>query len=127
MNLTILVTYSIFFADLVLKDKIFVYDLAHQRIGWSYYDCKFKFTIQLYAFYRKLRFSFSKYLLHRLGLPTLLGSLSVNVSITSSKDFINEGQLSVSSSTKEMLFKLIPLSFVTFLILLLELVEFQFL
>lgn len=29
------------FADLVLKDKIFVYDLAHQRIGWANYDCKF--------------------------------------------------------------------------------------
>ncbi|MFQ6664759.1 hypothetical protein Gotur_031757 [Gossypium turneri] len=79
--------------DLVLKDKIFVYDLAHQRIGWANYDC----------------------------------SLSVNVSITSSKDFVNEWQLSVSSSTKEMLFKLIPLSFITFLIQLLELVEFQFL
>ncbi|XP_011094460.1 aspartic proteinase-like protein 2 isoform X1 [Sesamum indicum] len=51
--------------DLVLKDKIFVYDLAHQRIGWADYDC----------------------------------SLSVNVSITSSKDeFMNAGQLSVSSS-----------------------------
>ncbi|XP_012836068.1 PREDICTED: aspartic proteinase-like protein 2 [Erythranthe guttata] len=25
--------------DLVLKDKIFVYDLAHQRIGWADYDC----------------------------------------------------------------------------------------
>ncbi|KAJ4754553.1 Eukaryotic aspartyl protease family protein [Rhynchospora pubera] len=25
--------------DLVLKDKIFVYDLANQRIGWSDYDC----------------------------------------------------------------------------------------
>ncbi|KAM6568718.1 hypothetical protein CsatB_016703 [Cannabis sativa] len=25
--------------DLVLKDKIFVYDLAHQRIGWANYDC----------------------------------------------------------------------------------------
>ncbi|XP_022747739.1 aspartic proteinase-like protein 2 isoform X2 [Durio zibethinus] len=46
--------------DLVLKDKIFVYDLARQRIGWANYDC----------------------------------SLSVNVSIASSKDFINEGQLS---------------------------------
>ncbi|XP_017977676.1 PREDICTED: aspartic proteinase-like protein 2 isoform X1 [Theobroma cacao] len=79
--------------DLVLKDKIFVYDLARQRIGWANYDC----------------------------------SLSVNVSITSSKDFINEGQLSVSSSTIEMLFKLIPLSFITLLMQLLEFVEFQFL
>lgn len=25
--------------DLVLKDKIVVYDLAHQRIGWASYDC----------------------------------------------------------------------------------------
>ncbi|KAL8210435.1 hypothetical protein R6Q57_004872 [Mikania cordata] len=25
--------------DLVLKDKIIVYDLGHQRIGWSDYDC----------------------------------------------------------------------------------------
>ncbi|KAE8704595.1 Eukaryotic aspartyl protease family protein isoform 2 [Hibiscus syriacus] len=79
--------------DIVLKDKIFVYDLAHQRIGWANYDC----------------------------------SLSVNVSITSGKDFINEGQLSVSSSTREMLFKLIHLSFITLLIQLLEFVEFQFL
>lgn len=28
------------FADLVLKDKIVVYDLAHQRLGWANYDCK---------------------------------------------------------------------------------------
>ncbi|KAK6140027.1 hypothetical protein DH2020_026243 [Rehmannia glutinosa] len=49
--------------DLVLKDKIFVYDLAHQRLGWADYDC----------------------------------SLSVNVSVTSSKDeFVNAGQLSPS-------------------------------
>ncbi|XP_022747740.1 aspartic proteinase-like protein 2 isoform X3 [Durio zibethinus] len=77
--------------DLVLKDKIFVYDLARQRIGWANYDC----------------------------------SLSVNVSIASSKDFINEGQLSVSSSTTEMLFKLIPLSLITLLMQLLDFVEFQ--
>ncbi|KAJ8750265.1 hypothetical protein K2173_014180 [Erythroxylum novogranatense] len=25
--------------DLVLKDKIFVYDIANQRIGWANYDC----------------------------------------------------------------------------------------
>ncbi|KAL4313152.1 hypothetical protein GQ457_01G016170 [Hibiscus cannabinus] len=79
--------------DLVLKDKIFVYDLAHQRIGWANYDC----------------------------------SSSVNVSITSGKDFINEGQLSVSNSTRERLFKLIRLSFITLLIQLLEFVEFRFL
>uniref|UniRef100_A0A0R0H3G2 Peptidase A1 domain-containing protein n=1 Tax=Glycine max TaxID=3847 RepID=A0A0R0H3G2_SOYBN len=27
--------------DLVLKDKIFVYDLAGQRIGWANYDCEY--------------------------------------------------------------------------------------
>ncbi|XP_058110295.1 aspartic proteinase 36-like [Magnolia sinica] len=52
--------------DLVLKDKIFVYDLAGQRIGWANYDC----------------------------------SLAVNVSSTSSgkNEFVNTGQLSVSSA-----------------------------
>ncbi|KAI7752805.1 hypothetical protein M8C21_021757 [Ambrosia artemisiifolia] len=28
--------------DLVLKDKIFVYDLSKKRIGWTDYDCKHK-------------------------------------------------------------------------------------
>ncbi|KAL3825829.1 hypothetical protein ACJIZ3_021858 [Penstemon smallii] len=65
---------STILGDLVLKDKIFVYDLVHQRIGWADYDC----------------------------------SLSVNVSITSSKDeFVNNGQLSVSSSSSiSVLFKM---------------------
>jgi hypothetical protein len=31
-----------FAADLVLKDKIFVYDLANMRMGWADYDCKFR-------------------------------------------------------------------------------------
>ncbi|CAI9783140.1 unnamed protein product [Fraxinus pennsylvanica] len=58
--------------DLVLKDKIFVYDLAHQRIGWADHDC----------------------------------SLSVNVSITSGKDeFVNAGQLNVSSGSSSILLK----------------------
>ncbi|CAA2970443.1 aspartic ase 2 [Olea europaea subsp. europaea] len=60
--------------DLVLKDKIFVYDLARQRIGWADHDC----------------------------------SLSVNVSITSGKDeFVNAGQLNVSSGSSSILLKLI--------------------
>ncbi|CAN1196874.1 Aspartic proteinase 36, partial [Linum perenne] len=59
--------------DLVLKDKIFVYDLVHQRIGWANYDC----------------------------------SLSVNVSVTSSKDFINAGQVSLSSSSRDLLLQLL--------------------
>lgn len=61
--------------DLVLKDKIFVYDLARQRLGWANYDCS-----------------------------------STNVSITSGKgEFLNTGQLNVSSSSRNYpLFKLIP-------------------
>uniref|UniRef100_A0A2P2LM60 Aspartic proteinase-like protein 2 isoform X1 n=1 Tax=Rhizophora mucronata TaxID=61149 RepID=A0A2P2LM60_RHIMU len=73
--------------DLVLKDKIFVYDLAHQRIGWAKYDC----------------------------------SLSVNVSVASSKDFINAGQLNMSNSARDMLFKLLPLSIMALLVHVLEL------
>lgn len=65
--------------DLVLKDKIVVYDLAHQRIGWANYDC----------------------------------SLSVNVSVTMSKDeYINAGQLHVSSSEVRILSKLLHVSIV---------------
>ncbi|EXB75945.1 Aspartic proteinase-like protein 2 [Morus notabilis] len=80
--------------DLVLKDKIFVYDLAHQRVGWANYDC----------------------------------STSVNVSVTSSKDFINAGQLSVSSSSREMFFKMLPIGFVALLLLHTAIFsEFQFL
>ncbi|XAR64598.1 Nepenthesin [Bertholletia excelsa] len=64
--------------DLVLKDKIFVYDLARQRLGWADYDC----------------------------------ALSVNVSITSGKDeFVNAGQLSVSGSSRNDLFKFVTMSF----------------
>ncbi|KAJ9184382.1 hypothetical protein P3X46_004113 [Hevea brasiliensis] len=79
--------------DLVLKDKIFVYDLARQRIGWANYDC----------------------------------SLSVNVSLTSSKDFINAGQLGVSSSARDMLFKLLPLSIMALLMHILALTNLKFL
>ncbi|KAI9153527.1 hypothetical protein LWI28_012708 [Acer negundo] len=81
--------------DLVLKDKIVVYDLARQRLGWANYDC----------------------------------SSSVNVSITSGKDeYINAGQLSVSSSSRDMmLFKLLPLIIVALLMQSLAFMEFQFL
>ncbi|KAF3441762.1 hypothetical protein FNV43_RR15677 [Rhamnella rubrinervis] len=33
--------------DLVLKDKIVVYDLAHQRIGWANYDCSLSVNVSL--------------------------------------------------------------------------------
>lgn len=44
------------------------------------------------------------------------GSLSVNVSITSGKEFLNAGQLSVSSSTRDMLFELLPTGIIGVLI-----------
>ena len=48
-----------------------------------------------------------------LNLQLLLGSLSVNVSVTTSKDeYINAGQLHVSSSEIHILSKLLPVSFV---------------
>ncbi|KAL2328526.1 hypothetical protein Fmac_021953 [Flemingia macrophylla] len=35
--------------DLVLKDKIFVYDLAGQRIGWANYDCSLPVNVSASA------------------------------------------------------------------------------
>ncbi|KAI4349063.1 hypothetical protein L6164_009705 [Bauhinia variegata] len=37
----------IILGDLVLKDKIFVYDLAHQRIGWANYDCSLAVNVSV--------------------------------------------------------------------------------
>ncbi|XP_020883870.1 aspartic proteinase-like protein 2 isoform X1 [Arabidopsis lyrata subsp. lyrata] len=33
--------------DLVLKDKVFVYDLARQRIGWANYDCSMSVNVSV--------------------------------------------------------------------------------
>ncbi|XP_073150880.1 aspartic proteinase 36 [Henckelia pumila] len=33
--------------DLVLKDKIFVYDLVHQRIGWADYNCSLSVNVSI--------------------------------------------------------------------------------
>ncbi|KAB1221213.1 Aspartic proteinase-like protein 2 [Morella rubra] len=79
--------------DLVLKDKIFVYDLSRQRLGWANYDC----------------------------------SLSVNVSVVSGKEFLNAGQLSVSSSSRDMLFELLPVGIVSLLLHVSVLKQFQIL
>jgi hypothetical protein len=35
--------------DLVLKDKIFVYDLENMRMGWADYDCKHKFFLAIFG------------------------------------------------------------------------------
>lgn len=107
-------------ADLVLKDKIFVYDLAHQRIGWANYDCKFN--------YESVFFKFPSAPLSYFENFSFSGSLSVNVSVTSSKDeYINAGQLSESSSSGDMLFKLLTTGIVVFLMHILVFVEFHFL
>ncbi|WVZ05452.1 hypothetical protein V8G54_018798 [Vigna mungo] len=37
----------IILGDLVLKDKIFVYDLANQRIGWANYDCSLAVNVSM--------------------------------------------------------------------------------
>ncbi|KAL2509146.1 Eukaryotic aspartyl protease family protein [Forsythia ovata] len=80
--------------DLVLKDKIFIYDLVRQRIGWTDYDC----------------------------------SLAVNVSLTSGKDeFVNAGQLHVSSSSSCGLFKLIPKNNISLLLHISMAISFLFL
>ncbi|XP_030453784.1 aspartic proteinase 36 isoform X2 [Syzygium oleosum] len=80
--------------DLVLKDKIFVYDLARQRIGWAPYDC----------------------------------SMSVNVSVTSGKDeFINAGQLSMSSFSRDMLLELLPIGLLILLMNVARATGFHFL
>lgn len=80
--------------DLVLKDKIFVYDLGRQRIGWADYDC----------------------------------SLSVNVSITSGKDeYVNAGQLSLTSSSSRLFFNFEPLSTIVLFTCILALVGCLFL
>lgn len=71
--------------DLVLKNKIIVYDLAAQRIGWANYDC----------------------------------SLSVNVSTSTStgkSEYVNAGQLSESSSLRNVPYKLIRCSITAFLV-----------
>ena len=57
------------------------------------------------------------------------GSMSVNVSVTSSKDeYINAGQLRSSSSSRDMLVSLLPIGFAMLLMLHKTMfMEFQFL
>ena len=56
------------------------------------------------------------------------GSMSVNVSVTSGKDeFINAGQLSVSSSSKDMLLELLPIGLLILLMHVSQAIGFHFL
>lgn len=70
------------------------------------------------------------YLLHQINMNVVIlsGSLSVNVSVTSGKDeFVNAGQLSVCSSSKDMLFKTLLIGILTLVMHAMVLMEFQFL
>ncbi|KAM0894967.1 hypothetical protein ACQ4PT_024128 [Festuca glaucescens] len=88
--------------DLVLKDKIFVYDLANMRMGWADYDCKL----------RSLPLSGSLSL-YQLTVPSpflLPGSLSVNVTSSSGKNqYVNTGQFDVNGSPWPSSYRIIGL------------------
>ena len=85
-------------ADLVLKDKIFVYDLANMRMGWADYDCKHTFleANNSSSFFFQPLFSFSA-----INTIPLAGSMSVNVTTSSGKNqYVNTGQHDVNGSTR---------------------------
>lgn len=48
--------YTLVFADLVLSNKLVLYDLENQAIGWTEYNCKYfffpRFFNMLLVFYR---------------------------------------------------------------------------
>lgn len=96
--------------DLVLKDKIVVYDIAGQRLGWANYDCKFPFLITLSP-------SLSLSLSYKLMTA---GSSSVNVSTTTSTgktEFFNAGQVDSSNSADFYAFyKVIPSTVIALLL-----------
>ena len=93
--------------DLVLKDKIFVYDLANMRMGWADYDCKHTFleATSSSSFFFQPLFTFSA-----INTIPLAGSMSVNVTTSSGKNqYVNTGQYDVNSSTRRASYKsLIP-------------------
>ncbi|KAI4300382.1 hypothetical protein L6164_033768 [Bauhinia variegata] len=66
--------------DLVLKDKIFVYDLAHQRIGWANYDCSLAVNVSVTTskdeYINPGQFSVSS---SQVDIPTKLLPLSIVV------------------------------------------------
>ncbi|TXG73729.1 hypothetical protein EZV62_002308 [Acer yangbiense] len=72
------------FADLVLKDKIFVYDLEGQRIGWTDYDCSMSVNVSTTSRTGRSEFvnagqlsdnSSPRYVPHKLILKSLIAFL----------------------------------------------------
>lgn len=83
--------------DLVLKDKIFVYDLANQRIGWANYDC------------------------------SMAVNVSVATSKSKDAYINNSGQKSESCSHKGTFSKLLAIGIAAFLVQIIVLMESQIL
>ncbi|KAL5709684.1 hypothetical protein ACHQM5_020344 [Ranunculus cassubicifolius] len=74
--------------DLVLKDKIVVYDLARQRIGWADYDCSQSVNV---------------------SMASPAGGRD---------EYINAGRYSASSRTQAELYKLIHIVFLVYIVML---------
>ncbi|KZV29469.1 aspartic protein-like protein 2-like [Dorcoceras hygrometricum] len=66
--------------DLVLKDKIVVYDLANQRIGWADYDCSLSVNVSI---------TFGKDEFVNAGELIVSSSSSSNISFKSTHEIIN--------------------------------------
>lgn len=123
--------YFFVFLDLVLKDKIVVYDLARQRIGWTDYDCKYPLLISEINVGMTCSFPPNLFSIHNVLFVTnvfvIIGSSSVNVSITSGKgEFINAGQLSVNGASGGALFNLQHTRTSALLLLLVLVIGFPF-
>lgn len=104
----------------MLKDKIVVYDLAGQRIGWANYDCKFG----LYPRFKLTNFMCFLHLI--LVYLIFVGSSSVNVSTsnTGTTEFVDAGQFGRNASPRyEPSNQLLT----TFICLLLQITFFGFL
>lgn len=114
-------------SDLVLKDKIFVYDLANMRMGWADYDCKPLFFLTILAVlvihyrHRHPHFvvlnSICPFCCDQYHL-LLAGSMSVNVTTSSGKNqYVNTGQFDVNGSAQRASYKgLVPAGIVAMLV-----------
>ncbi|KAG7017404.1 Polyadenylate-binding protein 7, partial [Cucurbita argyrosperma subsp. argyrosperma] len=72
--------------DIVMKDKIFVYDLARQRIGWANYDCSQAVNVSVTSeknrFVNAGQLSVSGSTRDKLLQSSTMGALAVLVSLT---------------------------------------------
>ncbi|CAK9186793.1 unnamed protein product [Ilex paraguariensis] len=84
------------FANLVLKDKIIVYDLADQRIGWANYDCSLSVNVSATTSTGKSEFvnagqlagsSSSRNALYKL-IPSCILAFLLHISVFGSISFL---------------------------------------